>query len=125
VCITLNEYPYVRYYMPSHHPPLGPLKPHETTRAAPAPAEGTARWRTNLARGDQARTYEAADSEYVSRLLALQVQGVLDEHKKANPDFPVRALRPLPLHSPCALFGAELMPRGHMGRRKTAARVAL
>jgi syntaxin-binding protein 1 len=75
--------------MPSHHPPLGPLKPHETTRAAPAPPENTARWRTNLARGDQARAYEAADNEYLSRLIALQVQSNLEDHKKANPDFPV------------------------------------
>ncbi|KAI0060698.1 Sec1-like snare protein [Artomyces pyxidatus] len=88
VCITLNEFPYIRYYTPSHHLPLGPLKPHETTRAAPAPPEGSARWRTNLARGDQARAYEAADSEFLSKLLAFMVQSALEEHKKANPDFP-------------------------------------
>ncbi|KAI0319969.1 Sec1-like protein [Amylostereum chailletii] len=94
VCVTLNEFPYVRYYMPSHHPPLGPLKPHETTRAAPPPPESSARWRTNLARGDQARAYEAADTEYLSRLLAFKVQGNLDEYKKNNPDFPKQDGRP-------------------------------
>ncbi|KAH9951056.1 Sec1-like protein [Amylocystis lapponica] len=52
VCITLNEYPFIRYYVPTHHPPLG-----------------SSRWRTNLARGNEARAYESADNDYVSRLL--------------------------------------------------------
>ncbi|KAH8075867.1 Sec1-like protein [Cristinia sonorae] len=86
VCISLNENPYIRYYLPSHHPPLGPLKPNATTRAPPPP-EGSSRWRTNLARGSEARAYESADGNYVTRLLAFSVQQLLDEHKKANPDF--------------------------------------
>ncbi|VDB99862.1 unnamed protein product [Peniophora sp. CBMAI 1063] len=90
VCITLNEFPYIRYYLPSHHPPLGPLKPHETTRTAPAPTETATRWRTNLARGDQARQYEQSDSEFLPRLLAFEVQRTLEEHKKLNSDFPVK-----------------------------------
>ncbi|KAI0035357.1 Sec1-like protein [Vararia minispora EC-137] len=93
VCITLNEYPYVRYYVPTHHQPLGPLKPHESTRTAAPPPEAATRWRTNLARGDQARTFEASESEFVAKLLAFQVQTHLDEHKKANPDFPVKDAR--------------------------------
>ena len=93
VCITLNEFPYIRYYLPSHHLPLGPLKPHETTRAAPAPTETATRWRTNLARGDQARQYEQSDTEFLPRLLAFEVQRTLEEHKKLNPEFPVRPLR--------------------------------
>ena len=61
VCITLNEYPYIRYYMPAHHGPLGALRPHESTRVVQRPAnENSLRWRTNLARGDQARQSEAA-----------------------------------------------------------------
>jgi hypothetical protein len=88
VCIALNEYPYIRYYMPSHHLPLGALKPHEQTRAPPPPETST-RWRTNLARGDVARAHEIADTEFISRLLAFRVQQILDEYKKANPDFPV------------------------------------
>ena len=88
LCITLNEYPYVRYYFPSHHLPLGPLRPHVQTRAPPPP-EGSNRWRTNLARGDAARAYEAADAEFVTKLLAFMVQANLDEHKRTNPDFPV------------------------------------
>lgn len=94
LCITLNEYPFVRYYFPSHHAPLGPLKPVEATRPAPPPPEGSARWRTNLARGDQARTYESVESDYASKLLAFMVQENLDEHKRANPEFPVGIFAP-------------------------------
>lgn len=89
VCISLNEFPYIRYYVPSHHEPLGALKPHEQTRAAPPPTDAASRWRTNLARGAQARAYEEADTDFCSKLLALQVQGLLDEYKKQNPTFPV------------------------------------
>jgi syntaxin-binding protein 1 len=88
VCIALNEFPYIRYYVPAHHGPLGALRPHESTRASPRPPESSLRWRTNLARGDQARQYEAAESEVLSRMLACEVQSALDEYKRANPDFP-------------------------------------
>ncbi|CCM01354.1 uncharacterized protein FIBRA_03404 [Fibroporia radiculosa] len=95
VCITLNEYPYIRYYLPSHHAPLGALKPHASTRAPP-PAEGSGRWRTQLARGAEARSYEAADSDFVTKILAFAVQRELDEYKKANPDFPKASDPPRP-----------------------------
>ncbi|KAH9000092.1 Sec1-like protein [Lactarius akahatsu] len=89
VCITLNEYPYIRYYIPAHHGPLGALRPHESTRATPRPAnENSLRWRTNLARGEQARQTEAAEAEVLSRVLALEIQSALDEYKRLNPDFP-------------------------------------
>ena len=88
VCVSLTEFPYIRYYFPTHHAPLGPLKPHATTRAPP-PAECSGRWRTNLARGQDARAHEAADSDYVSRILAFMVQQGLDEYKRLNPDFAV------------------------------------
>lgn len=89
VCVTLNEFPFIRYYLPTHHAPLGPLKPHASTRAPP-PVEGSSRWRTNLARGQDSRNYETAEGDYVAKLLAFMVQDGLDEYKKANPDFPVR-----------------------------------
>lgn len=87
-CITLNEYPFIRYYLPSHHPPLGPLAPTQSL-LPPPPTEGSGRWRTNLARGAQAREFESAEREYVSKVLAWMVQDALDEYKKQNPDFPV------------------------------------
>lgn len=84
--------------MPAHHHPLGPLKPHDQTRAPPPP-EGSARWRTNLARGDAARAYEVADTEFVTKLLAFMVQQNLDDHKRAVPDFPVSLMSAYPLAS--------------------------
>lgn len=89
VCITMNEFPYIRYYLPTHHAPLGAFKPHASTRAPPPP-ENSGRWRTQLARGAEARAYENADTDFVSKVLAFMVQRDLDEYKKANPDFPVR-----------------------------------
>ncbi|KAJ7070093.1 Sec1-like snare protein [Mycena amicta] len=87
VCITLNEFPYIRYYVPPYHQPLGALKPHSSTRGAPPPAEASSRWRTNLARGAEARAYEVADGDHATKVLAFYVQGVLEEYKKATPDF--------------------------------------
>ncbi|THH29778.1 hypothetical protein EUX98_g4412 [Antrodiella citrinella] len=87
VCISLNEYPFIRYYLPSHHVPLGPLKPNATTRPPP-PADGASRWRTNLARGTEARAYESVEGDHVAKMLAFQVQQVLDDYKKSNPDYP-------------------------------------
>ncbi|OSD04764.1 Sec1-like protein [Trametes coccinea BRFM310] len=95
VCLTLNEYPYIRYYSPSHHPPLGPLRPHASTRPPP-PAETSSRWRTNLARGSDARAYESVEGDYVAKVLAFMVQQHLDEYKKANPDFPKPSDPPRP-----------------------------
>ncbi|KAF8659882.1 hypothetical protein AX16_001766 [Volvariella volvacea WC 439] len=86
VCITLNEFPYIRYYMPNDHLPLGPLKPNEQTRPPPPPEQG-ARWRTNLARGAEARAYENVETDFVTKLLAFMVQNALEEHQRNNPDF--------------------------------------
>lgn len=89
ICITLNEFPYIRYYTPPDHAPLGALTPHASTRAPPPP-ESSGRWRTNLARGSEARAYESVEGDYVTKLLAFMVQNNLDEHKKAYPEFGVR-----------------------------------
>ncbi|KAJ7087363.1 Sec1-like snare protein [Mycena belliarum] len=89
VCITLNEFPFIRYYMPPNHPPLGALKPHASTRPPPPP-EASGRWRTNLARGAEARAYESVEGDFATKILAFFVQNILDEHKKANPDFSVQ-----------------------------------
>ncbi|KAK2463590.1 hypothetical protein APHAL10511_004341 [Amanita phalloides] len=86
LCITLNENPYIRYYVPQNYKPLGPLKPHASTRAPPPPPSST-QWRTNLARGSGARAWESAETDYVTKLLAHMVQQNLDEHKRTNPDF--------------------------------------
>ncbi|KAJ7117604.1 Sec1-like snare protein [Mycena epipterygia] len=95
VCITLNEFPFIRYYVPPNHPPLGALKPHASTRPPPPP-ETSGRWRTNLARGAEARAYESVEGDFATKILAFFVQNNLDEYKKANPDFakPTEPLRP-------------------------------
>jgi syntaxin-binding protein 1 len=74
--------------VPSNHLPLGPLKPIPQNRP-PTAQESTGRWRTNLARGSDARAYESQESDYVTKLLAFMVHGILEEHKKANPEFGV------------------------------------
>lgn len=74
--------------MPPNHLPLGPLKPNAQTRAPP-PQENSSRWRTQLARGAEARAYEAAETEFVTRLLAFMVQNNLEDYKKINPEFGV------------------------------------
>ncbi|EPQ56577.1 Sec1-like snare protein [Gloeophyllum trabeum ATCC 11539] len=92
LCITLNEYPYIRYYMPPHHPPLGALKPHVDTRPPPPP-EAAGRWRTQLARGSEARAYESVETDFLTKLLAFSVQDALDEYKRNNSDFPKKSER--------------------------------
>lgn len=87
ICVALEEYPLVRYYLPSHHPPLGPFAPPPESQAPPAESNG--RWRTTLARGDAGRAEAEANSAYLSKLLAYMVQQELDEYKKVTPDFPV------------------------------------
>jgi syntaxin-binding protein 1 len=74
--------------MPVNHGPLGPLKPNEPTQVQP-PLESGARWRTNLARGSEARAQEAIGNDHATKLLAFMVQQALDEHKANNRDFGV------------------------------------
>ncbi|OCH85210.1 Sec1-like snare protein [Obba rivulosa] len=95
VCISLNEFPYVRYYLPTHHAPLGALRPNAATRPPP-PAEGSGRWRTNLARGADSRAHESTEQDYITKVLAFTIQQELDEYKKTNPDFPKPSDPPRP-----------------------------
>jgi len=74
--------------MPANHGPLGVLKPSEAFQGPPPP-ESSARWRTNLARGGEARAYEAVESDHATKLLAFMVQQTLDEYKAGNRDFGV------------------------------------
>ncbi|KIY44952.1 Sec1-like snare protein [Fistulina hepatica ATCC 64428] len=95
VCITFDKFPYIRYYAPPNHGPLGPLKPDDSTRAPPPP-DTSVRWRTNLARGAEARAYEAAEGDHVTKLLAFNVQRLLEEYKKINVDFAKPRVPPRP-----------------------------
>jgi syntaxin-binding protein 1 len=97
---TLGENPYIRYYAPHHHPPLGPLAIAATPGSAygnarppsanPAPqAAPEARWKSALnAVGGKGGAQEYS-GEQIPRRIALQLQADLDDYQAVNPDFPV------------------------------------
>ncbi|GHJ83907.1 hypothetical protein NliqN6_0309 [Naganishia liquefaciens] len=96
---TLGENPYIRYYAPHHHPPLGPLaiaatpgsvygsaRPPSANPAPQAPPE--ARWKSALnAVGGKGGAQEFSGDQ-ISRRIALQLQADLDDYQAVNPDFP-------------------------------------
>lgn len=113
VCITLNEFPYIRYYIPPDHGPLGPLKPNTQNRPPPPP-EASSRWRTNLARGAEARAYESVEGDFVTKLLAIMVQNNLEEYKKSNSEFAVCPSLVISLLQFLLLSRNQLTHRGHV-----------
>ncbi|BEI82705.1 hypothetical protein CcaverHIS002_0305730 [Cutaneotrichosporon cavernicola] len=89
VLATLNENPYIRYYQPHHHAPLGPLSERgvQSSRVAPIEPEQnqSLRWRSALgSRSSQ----KAPVGDYLSKKIAEQVQSDLDEYMTNNPEFP-------------------------------------
>ena len=111
VCVSMEEYPLVRYYMPSYHKPLGPFMPPPESRAPTA--EAGHRWRTTLARGDAGRAEAEADNAHITKILAHMVQQELDEYKKATPDFPVSIrLKAFKFHIDLVQKTESTRPRG-------------
>jgi syntaxin-binding protein 1 len=94
VLATLNENPYIRYYQPAHHQPLGPLAPssHSSSLAPPQPQPQSLRWRSAM--GGKDTSVGQPQGEYLSRRLAMQVQNDLDEYMANNPEFPVSPASP-------------------------------
>lgn len=94
VLATLNENPYIRYYQPTHHQPLGPLAPssHSSSLAPPQPQPQSLRWRSAM--GGKDTSVGQPQGEYLSRKLAMQVQNDLDEYMANNPEFPVSPASP-------------------------------
>ncbi|KAG8998952.1 vacuolar sorting protein VPS33/slp1 [Tulasnella sp. JGI-2019a] len=96
VCISINENPLIRYYVPDH-PPLGALTNQtlaDRNARAPAPSEGSGRWKGALAsaaaRVDLGGMTGGAGGEggdHLSKKLAFMVQRELDDYAKANTDF--------------------------------------
>lgn len=104
---TLNENPYIRFYQPAHHGPLGALAltasgqgqgqaPGAGGGAVPsAQARGdqpqSLRWRSAMAGGPPAGGSRPGQvqPEHLSKRLANEVQGCLDEYMRNNPEFPV------------------------------------
>lgn len=99
VCISINENPLIRYYVPDH-PPLGALTNQtlvdRNTRMT-APSEGSGRWKGALASaaarvdlgGMTGGGPNGEGGDHLSKKLAFMVQRELDEYARANPDFSV------------------------------------
>ena len=99
LCATLGENPYIRYYQPQHHPPLGPLSVSKTPGSlyggpsAPkihpdelAAQQQTPRWKQALSGGSSGPSFSG---DQIPKRLATQIQKDLDDYKALNPDFPV------------------------------------
>ncbi len=91
---TTNEHPYIRYYQPSHHPPLGPLaQSSSSSRLSPMSQQQqqpqSLRWRSAMGGSNGNSRVAEPMGEYLSKKIAVQVQNDLDEYTTANPEFPV------------------------------------
>ncbi|KAE8264580.1 hypothetical protein A4X09_0g6928 [Tilletia walkeri] len=97
VCVTLNEFPLIRYYNPSH-PPLGPLAPAPQSNASSSSATQIAanaasslyassarmaRLRGGLSGGPEIPS-ASPQSEHFSRTLAHRVQKAIDDYIRDN-----------------------------------------
>lgn len=98
---TLGEAPTIRYYSPTHHPPLGALAAAATPGSSHAsvagayqpgapspnePASAGSRWRQALNVGrDSGPTFTG---DQLCRRLAERIQIDLDAYQQLNPDFP-------------------------------------
>jgi syntaxin-binding protein 1 len=85
VCVQLNEYPSVRYYLPSHHPAVGPLSGPDRNSQPVHQQESSGRWRAALGVTNKA---DYSGEDHLPRVLAYMVQQELDGYKKANPNWP-------------------------------------
>ncbi|ORY34634.1 Sec1-like protein [Naematelia encephala] len=99
---TVNENPYIRYYQPHHHAPLGALAGQSSTQngsaSLTAPQHGhpqSLRWRSAVGSSSPSGGRGGQSQEmYLSRKLAMQVQADLDEYMNNNPEFPAPSSRP-------------------------------
>lgn len=96
VLATVNENPYIRYYQPAHHNPLGPLANDASSSSTLAPPSATLqqsqqasqslRWRSAM--GGATKVAEPV-GDFLCKKIAVQVQNDLDEYMANNPEFPV------------------------------------
>lgn len=98
VLTTIGENPYIRYYQPTHHAPLGPLvetmnQPgHASQQQQQQQPQGSSlRWRAAM--GSSSRSAEVT-GEYLCKKIATQVQQELDQYLATNPEFPAGSDRP-------------------------------
>ncbi|KAL1412581.1 syntaxin binding protein 1 [Vanrija albida] len=97
VLTTINENPYIRYYQPSHHAPLGPLVNQPSASSSVStpsgqPAGQSNRWRAAM--GGSGRGTPEVIGDYLPKKIAVQVQNDLDEYMANNPEFPIKSERP-------------------------------
>ncbi|TKY89618.1 hypothetical protein EX895_001403 [Sporisorium graminicola] len=92
VCVTLNEFPLIRYYNPSH-PPLGPLQPSKdavkSQTAAANIYQGSARMaRLRGTNNDSGLPGAGSDGpavgEHFTKKLAFRVQAAIDQYIRDN-----------------------------------------
>lgn len=92
VLATVNENPYIRYYQPTHHSPLGPLANTASSSTLAPPSQQQAqssqslRWRSAM--GGATKVAEPV-GDFLCKKIAVQVQNDLDEYMANNPEFPV------------------------------------
>ncbi|KAG8853163.1 vacuolar sorting protein VPS33/slp1, partial [Serendipita sp. 411] len=93
VCIKMNENPVIRYYLPSHHPAVGPLSTFHRKQAEREDSGRADRWRDALGVGSKV---DHSGDDHLCKILAVMVQEELDMYKRVNPDWPEPAQIPRP-----------------------------
>lgn len=90
VCVTLNEFPLIRYYNPSH-PPLGPLGTPQNAQQSPSPSSSNAAFpgsaRVARLRGDSTGPNSMPSSgsgDHFTKRLAFRLQTAIDAYVKDN-----------------------------------------
>lgn len=91
VCIQLNENPIIRFYLPSHHPAVGPLASFH--RPQHSPQESTSRWRDAIGVGSRV---DYSGDDHLCKVLATMVQEELDIYKRIKPNWPEPSAVPRP-----------------------------
>jgi syntaxin-binding protein 1 len=86
----MNENPQIRYYLPSHHPAVGPLSvPHRPAQVSrdsnTSTTSTTARLRDAL---NISSKVDYSNEDHLCRILAFMVQEELDMYKRINPTWP-------------------------------------
>lgn len=84
VCVTLNEFPLIRYYNPQH-PALGPLAPVGANQGLMNSAYGGSARLARLGGGNSsASATAAATGEHFTKKLALRLQQAIDDYVRDN-----------------------------------------
>ncbi|CAG8634322.1 14686_t:CDS:2, partial [Acaulospora colombiana] len=80
----MNENPSIRYYLPSHHPAVGPLSVPHRPGLSPTDSSSSG-WRDALGVGSRIDT---SNEDHLCKILAFMVQEELDMYKRVNPNWP-------------------------------------